>query len=338
VVIEASLVGDRVRVQLRSREVRHEPPQYAASVRRRRHRQGSRPREEAWGEAERTEAAPALTARELSAPGSHAARVAAAFGAQRGYGNRAVSRVLARDPNPALEKRPTARPPKQKLRGGREVDAIFDSSPLLKDLVGAKLGKQKLEKAMKLDDEAAFERAWLAYAQRSINPATNRNFTEQEAKDFSAREGVRAFQDEDRGEVHIRRERADLGTQLHEGLHLFSDDKWRKRMGYNVNEGVTEYFTRKLGPEVQVVRDDNSFLRQYTSAGHLVTAVTEPVVAAAYFDGDIASLKTAVDDRKGRGTWEKWLDFLDANDFKGANALLRGETAASAGSPPPPAP
>jgi hypothetical protein len=306
-------------------------------VRRRRQREGSRPHQEPRAEAERIEAAPALSKRELGAPGSHAARVAAVFAAQRTHGNRAVSRVLARDPNPALEKRPTARPPKQKLRGGREVDAIFDSSPLLKDLIGAKLGKQKLEKAMRLDDEAAFERAWLAYAQRSINPATGRNFTEQEARDFSAREGVRAFQDEDRGEVHIRKERSDLGTQLHEGLHLFSDDGWRKRMGYNVNEGVTEYFTRKLGPEVQVVRDDNSFLRQYTSASHLVTAVTEPVVAAAYFDGDIAGLKTAVDDKKGAGTWAKWLDRLDANDFKGANALLTAE-AKKAETAPPPAP
>ncbi len=305
---------------------------------RRRHREGSRPREEARAEAERIEAVPALPAPELGAPGSHAARVAAVVGAQRTLGNHAVSRVLARDPNPALEKRPTARPPKQKLRGGRELDAIFDSSPFLKDLIGAKLGKQKLEKAMKLDDEATFERAWLAYAQRSINPATGKNFTEQEAKDFNAKEGVRAFQDEDRGEVHIRKERSDLGTQLHEGLHLFSDNRWRKRMGYNVNEGVTEYFTRKIGPDVQVVRDDSSFLRQYTSATHLVTAVTEPVVAAAYFEGDIASLKTAVDDKKGAGTWKKWLDFLDANNFKGANALLTGDAAPGKGSPPPPAP
>jgi hypothetical protein len=288
-------------------------------VGRRRHREDLRPRGEA--EAER-------------AAGDDPSWVAAVLEAQQASGNRAVSRVLARDPNPALEKRPP-RPPKQKLRGGREVDAIFDSSPFLKDLVGAKLGKQKLEKAMRIDDEAAFERAWLAYAQRSINPATNRNFSEQEARDFMAKEGVRAFQDEDRGEVHIRKERSDLGTQLHEGLHLFSADRWRKRMGYNVNEGVTEYFTRKLGPEVQVVRDDSSFLRQFTSATHLVTAAGEPVVAAAYFDGDVAGLKTAVDDKKGAGTWAKWLDRLDANDFKGANALLTADAAPSRGAPPP---
>ncbi|HMN97953.1 MAG TPA: hypothetical protein PKD59_00910 [Miltoncostaeaceae bacterium] len=303
-------------------------------MRRRRDREGSRPYEEARVQDERIGAVPAVAASELRAPGSHQARVAAVFGAQRAQGNRAVSRVLARDPNPALEKRP-ARPVKQPLRGGREVDAIFDSTPFLKDLIGAKLGKQKLEKAMKLDDEATFERAWLAYAQRSINPATGRNFTEKEAKDFNDREGVRAFQDEDRGEIHIRKERSDLGTQLHEGLHVFSDNRWRKRMGYNVNEGVTEWFTRKLGPQVQVVRDDSSFLRQYTSVTHLVDLVGEPVVAAAYFEGDIAGLKAAVDAKRGAGTWETWLDHLDANDFKGANALLKAEAAPAKGTAPP---
>jgi hypothetical protein len=302
-------------------------------VRRRRQREGSRSHEEAPIDDDRITAVPGVSAPELSAPGSHEARVAAVFGAQQAHGNRAVSRVLARDANPALEQRP-ARPPKQPLRGGREVDAVFDSTPFLKDLIGARLGKQKLEKAMRLDDEAAFERAWLAYAQRSINPATGTNFTEKEAKDFNAREGVRAFQDEDRGEVHIRKERSDLGTQLHEGLHLFSENRWRRRMGYNANEGVTEWFTRKMGPQVQVVRDDGSFLRQYTSVTHLVDLVGEPLVAAAYFEGDIAALKAAVDAKKGAGTWETWLDLLDASNFKGANALLT-EAAPARGSAPP---
>jgi hypothetical protein len=92
-------------------------------------------------------------------------------------------------------------------------------------------------------------------------------------------------------------------------------------MGYNANEGVTELFTRKLGPEVGVERDDSSFLREYTSATHLVGAAGEPAVAAAYFQGDIAGLKQTVDGR-GAGTWAKWLDLLEANDFKGANKLL----------------
>ncbi|HET8759273.1 MAG TPA: hypothetical protein VFM58_24860 [Solirubrobacteraceae bacterium] len=228
-----------------------------------------------------------------------------------GISNHALSRLLARRPEP--------KPP---LRTGKQVDAIFDTSPYLKDLVGAKLRKVSLAKIMKVDNEAAFKTAWLEYAQRSINPATDRNFSEEEAESFLATKGVRAFQDEEKGVIHIRKERADLGTQIHEGMHAHSHDRFRSRMNYAVNEGVTEYFTRKVGPEVDVHRDDSSFLREFTSATHLVTVATEPVVAAAYFEGDLDGLKNAVDAAKGGGTWGTWLGHLDASDFKAANRLL----------------
>jgi hypothetical protein len=231
-----------------------------------------------------------------------------------GLSNHALSRILARDQREI--------PPKPPLRTGRQVDTIFDTSPFMKDVVGAKLGKGSVSKAMKIDNEKAFEAAWVEYAQRSVNPQTDKNFTEEEARKFLAVKGVRAFQDEDRGEIHVRKDRADLGTQIHEGMHLFADDRWRRKMNYNVNEGVTEYFTRKVGPEVDVHRDDSSFLREYTSATHLVNAATEPVVAAAYFEGDLTGLKKAVDAR-GKGTFDQWLGFLDVSDFKSANKLLK---------------
>lgn len=269
---------------------------------------------------------------EAAAPEQPATVESVTRSAQQRAGNRAVSGALARDPNPALKKAPVARPPKQELRSGREVDAIFDASAFIKDLVGAKLGKSKVEKVMTIDDEPEFEAAWLAYATRSLNPETGKTFTEAEARSYMKAQGVRAFQDEVKGAIHIRRARSDLGVQLHEGMHLFCDDRWRKQMSYNVNEGVTEYFTRKLAPEVQVVRDDSSFLKQFTSAGHLVDVAGEAVVAAAYFDGDIATLEGKIDGRKadGKGTWKKWLSHLEANDFKAANALLKPP----AGNPP----
>ncbi len=241
-----------------------------------------------------------------------------------GISNHALARVLARNPNPALERNLTVRPPKPPLKSGREVDAIFDASPFFKDLIGAKLKKLPLAKAMHLDDEHVFEAAWVEYAQRSFNPDTNRKFNAEEARAFMAAKGLRAFQDEDRGAIHIRKLRADLRTQLHEGLHLFSADRWKDRMGmaYNTNEGFTQYFTRKLGDELGLEADEGSFLKQYTSVTHLVEAVGEAPVAAAYFEGDVAGLKAAADARKP-GAWKQWLDLLDAGDFKGANALMR---------------
>jgi hypothetical protein len=241
-----------------------------------------------------------------------------------GISNHALARVLARNPNPALERGPTVRPPKPPLKSGREVDAIFDASPFFKDHVGAKLKKLPLAKAMHLDAEPVFEAAWIEYAMRSFNPETNHKFSHDEAKAFINVKGLQAFQDEDKGAIHIRKTRADLRTQLHEGLHLFSADGWKDRMSmaYNANEGFTQYFTRKLGDELGLQADDGSFLRQYTSVTHLVDAVGEAPVAAAYFEGDIAGLKAKVDAHKP-GSWKQWLDLLDASDFKGANALMR---------------
>jgi hypothetical protein len=240
-----------------------------------------------------------------------------------GISNHALARVLARNPNPALERNPTMRPPKPPLQSGRQVDAIFDSSPFFKDLVGAKLKKMPLTKVMHLDDEHVFEAAWIEYAMRSVNPETNQKFSREEAKAFINAKGLRAFQDEDRGAIHVRKVRADLRTQLHEALHLFSADRWKDRMAlaYNVNEGFTQYFTRKLGDELGLEADEGSFLKQYTSVTHLVEAVGEAPVTAAYFEGDIAGLKAKADARKA-GSWKQWLDLLDASDFKGANKLM----------------
>ena len=240
-----------------------------------------------------------------------------------GISNHALSRVLARNPNPALERNPTVRQPKPPLQSGRQVDAIFDASPFFKDLVGAKLKKLPLTKVMHLDDEHVFEAAWIEYAMRSINPETNQKFSREEAKAFINAKGLRAFQDEDKGAIHVRKVRADLRTQLHEALHLFSHDGWKDRMGlaYNVNEGFTQYFTRKLGDELGLEADEGSFLKQYTSVTHLVGAVGEGPVTAAYFEGDVAGLKSAADGRKP-GAWKHWLDMLGDSDFKGANALM----------------
>jgi len=251
-----------------------------------------------------------------------------------GVSNAALARVLARDPNPKLEER--KQPEKQPVRAGAEIDEIFDSSPYFAALVAGKVGKgQTIEKAMRLDSDADFEKAWVAYAIGTPNPGTQKNFTEDEARDWLAKKGVRAFQDEVRGEIHIRKSRADLGVQLHEALHFHSHDRFRNRVGYIANEGVTEWFTRKIGPEVKVERDINSFLREYTSATHMVDAVGEDLVKKAYFDGDVSALKTRFDELEPGG-WDRWLDLLDAQDFKGANALAKkAGSAKTSGAPAP---
>ena len=75
-------------------------------------------------------------------------------------------------------------------------------------------------------------------------------------------------------------------------------------------------------PEEWTDAQATSFLREYTSATHLVKVATEPIVAAAYFEGDLAGLENGVDGARGKGTWSQWVGFLEQNNFKGANKLL----------------
>ena len=263
--------------------------------------------------------APAETAR--AAPERPETREEAVESAQQRIGNRAVSRLLARDENPKLKQAP--QPP---LKPVGEVDAIFDTSVHVKDMIGAKLGKGAIAKAMiSTRPRTSRRRGWSTRCARSI-PTPRQGFaSEDEARAFLKKKGVRAFQDSARGKIHLNKERANLGTQLHESLHFFSSERWKDKMGYVVNEGVTEFFTRAMGPEVGVERDINSFLQEFTSATHLVEAAGEQAVASAYFDGDISGLERTIDGRKpeGAGTWRKWLRHLDDRDFKAANALLK---------------
>ena len=176
---------------------------------------------------------------------------------------------------------------------------------------------------MVVDEEGAFDHAWVEYAKRHINPDTGKLFADDaEARAFAKAKGLRAFQDGDRSKVHIRKERANLGTQLHEGLHLHASEQWNKEMG--------AYSATRASRSSSRARSDRRSDRarhQLVPAGvprrraTFAKAAGEDVLAAAYFEGDIEGLKRKIDTR-GSGTWKKWLDFLMDNNFKAANALL----------------
>ena len=92
---------------------------------------------------------PALPERRSAAPAAPPRRRSALA---RGYGNQAVSRILARDPNPALEA-----VKKVGHKTGAEVDAALDASPFFKPLIadGVKAGK-KADGHVHIHDAATF--------------------------------------------------------------------------------------------------------------------------------------------------------------------------------------
>jgi hypothetical protein len=240
--------------------------------------------------------------------------------AQQTIGNHAVSRILARDAGPQPG-------PKKPPIGGARVDEIFDTSPYIKELVGEKMKLgARAEKQLRYDDEKAFEEAWIKYSVGKDNPDSrtpeDRAHTEASAR-LALRRGVRGFHDEERGEIHIRVDRADEGTPLHEGLHLHTHPDFKAFASYGLNEGVTEYFTRKLCQEVGAQRDPNAFLPEHHSVELMVKErdVPDECLAAAYFKGDLDRLRRAMDG--DRGMLEQWTGALGARDYKKANDIVR---------------
>jgi hypothetical protein len=240
--------------------------------------------------------------------------VAARAALAQGYGNQAVTRILARDENPTLEV------VKKGHKTGAEIDAALDASPFFKPLIaeGVKAGK-KADGHVHIYDAATFQTKCVAYLSGKKNPNTGAVFTDDEAKEFA--KNVNAYQEGT--EIHVHEERGEAATTVHESMHLFAHSTWVPKVGFNANEGTTEHFTKKLCAEISLTRG-GYYPDQYAAVKKLVDYVGETYVAEAYFNGKIDELKDAVDKKAGEsgaGTFDKWLGYMKASKYAEAKAL-----------------
>ena len=290
-----------------------------------RHARDARDREQRPDEERPKEAAPIayepahLADTRLSQGRSEPLRVAMMRQAQQGYGNRAVGRMLARVPNPELESKPAAIGHKT----GKEVDAYLDASPFFKKLVAdaVKAGK-KAEGHVHIWTKAEFLTKCEAYLKGKRNPDTHATFTDDEAKEFA--KNVNAFQDAN--EIHVNEERGEAATTVHESMHLFAFATVANKVGFNANEGMTEFFTKKLcAAQTPAIPRGDFYPDQHKSVKKLVDYVGEDTVAEAYYHGKLAELEAAVDKKagaSGAGTYSKWLGYMKLGKYAEADALL----------------
>jgi hypothetical protein len=118
--------------------------------------------------------------------------------------------------------------------------------------------------------------------------------------------------------VFVHADRGNPGTVIHEGMHKYSNLKIKNTFGSSLNEGVTEFFTRKITDELSIAR--SNYEDNYAAAKKMADTLTEDVVAKAYFDGDLDGLKKAfIDHRVSKGQTkaeakQDWKDFVEAGD------------------------
>lgn len=232
---------------------------------------------------------------------------------QHSAGNRAFGRILARNGGG------TTAPATPALKTGKEIDAMLLASDFFKPYVEPKQKKgTKADGNVHIHDAAAFKTALLAYFKGKENPKTHKEYTTEEAEAHEPR--VRGFQDQDTGQIHVHEKRGDNGTIVHEAMHLFASQKWVNKVDFNVNEGATEVFARKLCKDHSIPRA--GYPDQWRSVMKLVAVTSETMLADAYFDNKLQPLIDKVDKAKGKGTWDKWLALMVAGKYAEADPLL----------------
>lgn len=143
-----------------------------------------------------------------------------------------------------------------------------------------------------------------------------------------------AFVDVDQPKRHIwiHQDRGDPGTAIHEGMHKYANNEIRNRMrsAYRkgkvpigmLDEGLTEYFTRKITPLLGLTRA--SYPDQFAIATNLVGVVGEATAAAAYYDGKFDDFISAYIHGTGRSMthWEHFARAFEEERYPDANAIF----------------
>ena len=132
--------------------------------------------------------------------------------------------------------------------------------------------------------------------------------------------GINGFVDSE-GRVWINKDAGDIGTMIHEGVHKYSVDELIDE-SQPLNEGVTEYFTRKVIRAAGIIAMRTSYGRNFITTTKLVSLVGEGVLAKAYFDGDVDGLETAFVAAKSASDWSDFLSATEAENWTLADGYL----------------
>ena len=131
--------------------------------------------------------------------------------------------------------------------------------------------------------------------------------------------------------IWIHNDRASPGTAIHEGIHKYADPTLRDELintfrgggddVCNLDEGITEYFTRLAIATGGLGYARSSYPNQYAAVDRLVRRVGVAVVGAAYFDGSFANLKAAFTTVTGK-PWDPYAQAIEASNYALAATML----------------
>lgn len=133
---------------------------------------------------------------------------------------------------------------------------------------------------------------------------------------------LEGYRDPATNEVFINKGEWVIDTAVHEILHNNSKPDVKREMGVNFNEGITEYLTQKAVSEVGY-KPSSSYPDQLAVVRKLAKTVGDSTIEGAYFDGDVAGLKTKLNKAKNDDTtFDKAVDAMKNDDYATASGLV----------------
>lgn len=107
----------------------------------------------------------------------------------------------------------------------------------------------------------------------------------------------------------VDRAKLNLQTNIHEGLHSHSAWKLKEQL----NEGVTQYFTEQILENHEIPQHHNSYKFEKDITRKIAEICGLRVLEEAYFNGNVSELEQAIDDKLGKGTFDRINFYLELN-------------------------
>lgn len=115
--------------------------------------------------------------------------------------------------------------------------------------------------------------------------------------------------------IYYSKQKHDAGTVIHEGMHAYADPAFPTQMRNGVNEGVTEYFTRQILSDLNIPEPDNTYEEELAEVKRMLPIMGEHTLKAAYFQGDMKSLRDKVDQQLGPCALTEWAMAVQTLEF-----------------------
>ncbi|GEK22984.1 eCIS core domain-containing protein [Cellulomonas xylanilytica] len=146
------------------------------------------------------------------------------------------------------------------------------------------------------------------------------------------------------GPAILHADRGTPSTAIHESMHRYAPDDVLDTFGFDLNEGITEYFTRILtnqkaqpakdgGPERTNYPGQVAFVREMVRILGATKVEQETVLAQIYFEGKLALFKTKFKEAHAAKTstlteaelddaWSSFKGFVENGDWSDARTKL----------------